>query len=165
MNAVNNFEHWVARPTPVMNTDPRPPARSMTSVFTLRKSGSRPISFSGRHVGFASGYRAGTPLWHELNLYQTDDDHYVADIRVFSKAQGTRDQFHVQVAESVEEALLFFESYDPRSDVPADFDLADPDLAPAELMVHAATLKYRIAETSSHYRAVLGSFLHQLSNG
>ncbi len=165
MNVVNSFDQLGERPAMGMTSEARPPARAAASVFTLRKSGSRPVSFSGRHAGFASGYRAGTPLWHELNLYQTDDGHFVADIRVFSKAQGSRDQFHVMVADSVEEALQFFESYDPRGDVQADFDLADPDLAPAELMVHAATLKYRIAEAASQYRALLAGFLHQLSNG
>ncbi len=165
MNVVNPFDQLADRPALGMTTEARPVARSNPSVFTLRKSGSRPVSFSGRHAGFSSGYRAGTPLWHELNLYQTDDGHYVADIRVFSKAQGSRDQFHVMVADSVEEALQFFEAYDPRGDVQAEFDVSDPELAPAELMVHAATLKYRIAEASSQYKAVLASFLHQLSHG
>ena len=89
----------------------------------------------------------------------------MADIRVFSKAQGAREQFHVMVADNVDKALQFFESHDPRGDVQAYFDLADPDLALAELMVHAATLKYRIAEAASQYRAVLAGFLHQLTNG
>jgi len=136
-----------------------------SAIFTLRKSGSRPISFSGRHLGHANGYRVGTPLWHELNLYQTDDGRYVADIRVFTKAQGSNDQFHVHVAENLEEAISFFEGYDPRIDVPADFDLDDNTLAPAELVVHAATLKYRIAETVSQYKAVLSAFLKDLNNG
>ncbi len=139
--------------------------RGHGTAYALRKSGSRPVAFSGRHLGFASGYRAGTALWHELNLYETDEGHHVADIRVFSKAQGARDQFHVLVADGLEEALQFFEEHDPRADVQADFDLGDPALAPAELMVHAAALKYRIAETVSQYRAVLASFLHQLSHG
>jgi hypothetical protein len=51
----------------------------------------------------------------------------------------------VHVAESLEEPISFFEGYDPRLDVPADFDLDDATLAPAELVVHAAALKYRIA--------------------
>jgi hypothetical protein len=49
--------------------------------------------------------------------------------------------------------------------VPAHFDLDDDSLAPAELMVHAATLKYRIAETVSQYKAVLSGFLKDLNNG
>ncbi|NKE44234.1 hypothetical protein HB662_05560 [Roseomonas frigidaquae] len=165
MNVVNALEQLSERPPLAMAAEARTPVRGATSTFMLRKSGSRPVSFSGRHVGFGNGYRVGTPLWHELNLYQTEDGHFVADIRVFSKAQGAKDQFHVCVADSVEEALQFFEGYDARGDVQADFDPADPSLAPAELMVHAAALKYRIAEAESQYRAVLASFLHQLSAG
>ncbi|MGK7867645.1 hypothetical protein [Falsiroseomonas sp. E2-1-a20] len=165
MNVVNALDHLGERPPLAMATEARTPVRGAASIFILRKSGGRPVSFSGRHVGFGNGYRAGTPLWHELNLYQAEDGKFVADIRVFSKAQGSNDQFHVCVADSVEEALQFFESYDARSDVQADFDPADPALAPAELMVHAAALKYRITEAESQYRAVLASFLHQLSAG
>lgn len=179
MNYIHTFAAGDACETPATSPPPavpasgypaEPPAMRFATggggtAYALRKSGSRPVAFSGRHLGFASGYRAGTPLWHELNIYETDEGHHVADIRVFSKAQGARDQFHVLVADSLEEALQFFEDHDPRADVQADFDLGDPALAPAELMVHAAALKYRIAETVSQYKAVLASFLHQLSHG
>lgn len=142
-----------------------PPRAAASSVFTLRKSGARPVTFAGRHLGYMNGYRLGTAMWHELNLYQTDDSRFVADIRVFNKAQGSKDQFHVCVGDTLEEALSFFEGYDPKTDVSADFDIDDPNLAPAELLVHAAALKYRIAETVTQYRAVLAAFLKELNNG
>ncbi len=164
MNVVNAFEPLDESPAMSMAPEARPAVRSAGTVFTLRKSGSRPLSFTGRHLGSANGYRLGTPLWHELNLYQTEEGHVIADIRVFSKAAGARDQFHVHVADSIEDALHFFESFDARQDVQAEFDPADPQLAPAELMVQAAMLKYRIAEAASQYRAVLATFLHGLTS-
>lgn len=116
----------------------------LSQIFTLRKSGSRPISFHRRHLGRANGYRVGTALWHKLTIY---DGRRTLRRRhmPLTKAQGSKDQSHVHVAESLEEAISFFEGYDPRVDVPADFDLDDATLAPAELVVHAAALKYRIA--------------------
>lgn len=143
--------------------EPRMMARSSGSMITLRKSGARPISFSGRQLGAHTGHRLGTALWHELNLYQTDDGRFVADIRVFTKAEGSKDQFHVFVADTLEDAIGYFETYDPRADVVADFDLDDPDITPAELMVQAAALKYRVADAVSQYRALLGSFLSELN--
>lgn len=143
--------------------EPRMMARGGGSMITLRKSGARPVSFSGRQLGAHNGYRLGTALWHELNLYQTDDGRFVADIRVFTKAEGAKDQFHVFVADTLEDAIGYFESYDPRADVVADFDLDDPEMTPAELMVQAAALKYRVADAQSQYRALLGSFLSELN--
>jgi len=166
MNAIKVYEAVVDHPEMASSFESRPPPRSGThhpSTFSLRRSGSRPLVFAGRHLGQHSGYRVGTPLWHELNLYQTDDARYVVDIRVFSKAEGSQDQFHVSLVDSLDEALLAFEGYDPRGDVIADFDLDDRNIAPAELMVHAAALRYRIADAVSQYRAVLGSFLQSLN--
>ncbi len=164
MNVMNVYEPVGERTGMPIASEPRLSARVPSgSTFTLRKSGARPISFSGRQLGFQSNYRVGTPLWHELNLYQTEDGRFVADIRVFQKGEGARDQFHVAVVESLDEALAFFEGYDPRMDVTAPFSLDDPELAPAELVVHAAKLKYEIGETVNQYKAVLSSFLHELN--
>jgi hypothetical protein len=162
MNVINVYEPLGASSaelTPAPRPVPRPHG---ANAFTLRKSGARPITFSGRLLGHHNGYRLGTPLWHELNLYQTEDGRFVADIRVFTKAQGGKDQFHVLVGESLEEALQFFEGYNPRADVPSDIPLEDDSLSPAELMVQAATLKVRVAETVSMYGAVLSTFLAEM---
>lgn len=136
-----------------------------SQVFVLRRSGSRPLSFAGRHLGAANGYRVGTSLWHEINLYQTDDGRFVGDVRIFHKAEGSKDQFVVEVADSLEDVLGFFEGYDAKGDVSADFELDDPALSPAELMVHAASLKYRLHEAVSQYRSVLANFLKDLHQG
>lgn len=137
--------------------------RGNATVFTLRQSGGRPISFSGALLGHHNGYRVGTSLWHELNLFQTEDGHFVADIHIYTKAQGSGDQFRVHVAESLDEAVSYFENYDPRMDVIADFNLLDDSLSPAEVLVHGSALKYQVADTVAQYRSALGSFLKQLN--
>lgn len=165
MNAIKVFEPIGDAGLSPVSAEARQATRAMGSgVFTLRKSGGRPVSFSGRHLGQHSGYRVGTALWHELNLFQIDDGRFVADIRVFSKAPGSKDQFYVEVVETLEEALQVFESYDARRDVTAEFDIDDPDQTPAELMVHAAALRYRIAEAAAQYRAAVATFLQNLNH-
>jgi hypothetical protein len=161
MNVMNVYEPVGGAAMPVAAVE----RRMSSATFTLRKSGARPIAFNGKQLGFQSGYRVGTPLWHELNLYQTDDGRYVADIRVFQKGEAAMDQFHVAVVETLDEAIAFFEGYDPRGDIVAHFCVDDPELSPAELMVHAAKLKYEIRDTTNQYRAVLAAFLHELNNG
>ncbi|SFK71181.1 hypothetical protein [Falsiroseomonas stagni] len=127
--------------------------------FTLRRSGARPLSFTGRLVSHHSGERAGANQWHELRLYETDEGGFVADIRVLGETHGNAGQFHVATFNELEEALRFFETHDARRDVVSDIPIEDAGLSPAELMVHAATLKVRLAEAVSGYRAVLSAFL------
>lgn len=132
------------------------------SSFTLRRSGARPVTFNGRLVSRHSGERAGAGQWHELGLYETVEGSYVADIRVMGETHGNAGQFHVATFDELEEALRFFENHDARRDVVSDIPIDDATLSPAELMVHAATLKVRVAEAVSGYRAVLSAFLTSL---
>lgn len=140
-----------------------PPDAATAGCFTLRRSGARPVSFAGRLLGEASGWRPGLALWHELALYRCEDGRHVAEIRARGKAPGARDQFHVALADSLEDAVLVFETHDPKADVAAELDLDDPALAPAELLVQAAALRCRIAEAVSGYRATVAGFLHGLN--
>ncbi|WP_439551161.1 hypothetical protein [Falsiroseomonas sp.] len=133
--------------------------RAAPGSFTLRRSGARPLSFTGRLVSRHSGERAGASQWHELSLYETDEGGFVADIRVLGETHGNAGQFHVATFNELEEALRFFEAHDARRDVVSDIPIDDAALSPAELMVHAATLKVRLAEAVSGYRAVLSAFL------
>jgi hypothetical protein len=141
------------------------PGGGALARYTLRRSGSRPLAFRGRHLGFATGYRAGAPIWHELNLYEADDGRYVSDIRVFASGARALDQHYVTVADCLEDAIDVFETYDVRFDVPVDFDPADASLAPSELVVHSAALTCRIAESVAQYRALLAAFLYQIGHG
>lgn len=138
---------------------PRGPRAGGATAFTLRRSGARPLSFTGRRLAHHSGERSGAAQWHELSLYATEEGGYVAEIRVQGATQGEAGQFHVAAFEEMEAALRFFETHDARHDVASDIPIDDAALSPAELMVHAATLKVRVAEAVSGYRAVLSAFL------
>ncbi len=131
--------------------------------FTLRRSGSRPLSFAGQQLGFHSGRRAGAARWHELFLFQMEDGRYVANIRALCQfGGGVEDQYHVHVVDTLEQAIATFENHDARQDVLAGFDLDEPGRAPAELMALAAALRYRIAEAVSAYRGAVAVFLAAL---
>lgn len=133
--------------------------QAASGSFTLRRSGARPLAFNGRLLSRHSGERAGAAQWHELSLYETEDGRFVADIRVLGETHGNAGQFHVETFNELEDALRFFENHDARRDVVSDIPIEDAGLSPAELMVHAATLKVRVAEAQSGYRAVLSAFL------
>lgn len=139
------------------------PGTDGSDVFCLRRSGGRPVSFSGRLLARRSGLRPGAAVWHELSLFQTDDGRFVAEIRAATRAQDGGAQFRVHIADTLEDALACFEQYDPRGDVPAGFEIDDAALSPIELLAHAAALRFRIADSVTQYRAVLGMFLADLN--
>ena len=47
----------------------------------------------------------------------------------------------------------------------AGFEIDDAALSPIELLAHAAALRFRIIDTVTQYRAVLGMFLADLNPG
>lgn len=141
------------------------PSYAAGALQVLRQTGGRPISFHGRQLGHRNSYRLGTDLWFELNLYQTDDSRFIADIRTFHKSAGAQDSYHVRVCDSLDEAVGVFEGFDARREVSADFDPADPALAPAEILAQAATLRYRLADAEKQYKAVLSDLLYELNGG
>lgn len=160
MNAISAFEPPADRPAAHATlVEPEPAA----GVFRLRRSGGRPVGFSGRLLARRSGLRPGAAVWHELSLFQTDDGRFVAEIRAATRAQEAGAHAHVHMADTLEDALGCFEQYDPRGDVPAGFALDDATLSPIELLAHAAALRFRIIDTVTQYRAVLGMFLADLN--
>lgn len=148
---------------------PAPNDSAMTQSYAagplqvLRQTGGRPVSFHGRQLGHRNSYRLGTDLWFELNLYQTDDARFVADIRTFHKSAGAQDSYHVSVCDSLDEAVGVFERFDARREVSADFDPADPAMPPAEILAQAAALRYRLADADKQYKAVLSDLLYELN--
>lgn len=164
MNVISVYEP--TERVEALSTAARAPARSLAaSVFALRRSGVRPISSSGRQLGHHNDYRVVPALWHELNLCQTEEGRYGAEIRVFTKAQDTQDRFHVAVLDRLEEALQSVEGYDARADMPAELSTDDEALSPAELLVQAVTPKARVADAGSQYRAALSAVLAELNRG
>lgn len=154
MNVISVFEPVAERLAPHNPTG---------TVFTLRRSGSRPLSFSGRLLGQRSGLRPGAAVWHDFSLFQTNEGRFVAEIRVATRTHPQGEQFHVGMTDTLDETLIFFEQYDPRADVPAGFNIEDPALSPVELLAHAAALRFRIIDTVTQYRVVLGMFLTELN--
>jgi len=129
--------------------------------FVLKRAGARPLRFSGVELGREES-RGDAPRY-VLTLYRMDDGRHVAQIE--AQDAGGEAQHLVRVTGSLDEAMTVFEEHDPRGDVVADFALDEAGVAPAELMVRAAALRYRMADAVSRYRALLGSFLASVDIG
>jgi hypothetical protein len=141
-----------------------PPQEHMapSQRFVLPRLGMRPLRFSGVALGRESSRGSAAPAY-ALALYRMDDGRHVAQIEV--QEDGAETRALVQVAGSLDAAMTVFEEHDPHGDVAADFALDEAGVAPAEIMVRAAALRYRMADAASRYRALLGRFLAAVDAG
>jgi hypothetical protein len=135
---------------------------SPAQMFTLRRSGARPMNFVGSELCSAMSYEPGTPLWYEVALFRTAAQSYVANVKMFSKSEDEKDRFTAYEAESFDEALAWLESYEPANDIRIDLPFDRSDMPPVELGIRAAAASMRLAEARRQYRDLIGEVLFEL---
>ncbi|MEN0087529.1 MAG: hypothetical protein AAF737_03735 [Pseudomonadota bacterium] len=129
----------------------------------LRRTGMRPMNFTGRELCSAMSYASGTPLWYEINLYQTHEGSFVVDVRMFSKSEDERDMHRAVEVHDVDAMFDWLEAHDPIADIDCDcMVLATDSLSPTEVALRAADLRMRVDEGRRQYRDLVGQILYDL---
>lgn len=134
------------------------PAMPMQS---LRRTGMRPYGFNGAPLATVSGITPGLPFWYELNVFTTVVETYVCDVRLFHKTDAP-DLFRVVEQDDFEDALAWFERYDPAHDVRPGPALTDAK-SNAARAIECARLQLELAAVVDHYRIVVGQLLTALA--
>jgi hypothetical protein len=135
---------------------------SPEQMFSLRRSGARPMNFVGAELCSAMSYEPGTPLWYEVNVFRTAARSYVANVKMFTKSEDEKDRFSAYETESFDEALSWLESYEPANDIRIDLPFDRSDVPPVELGIRAAAASMRLAEARRQYRDLIGEVLFAL---
>ncbi len=143
-------------------TQPRRLTSHPMMPMRLRRTGARPLNFVGTEICSATSYAVGPSLWCEINLHATDQDRFVADIRMFFKSENIADVFTVQEAESIDEAVSLLEAFDPGSHLAVDLPIGNLDVPAIEIALKAAELRLRLEEARGQYRDLLGEVLYDL---
>ena len=125
----------------------------------LKRTGRRPFMFNGVTVATVCGVTPSLPFWYELNLHRTVLDGYVCDVRLFDKASDAADLFWVEEHEHLDDALAWFERYDPAADITPPGEIATGAGSSAELALALGRLRLRIDQHVQHYRALAGELL------
>lgn len=146
-----------------------PPAPQMPSpiaegqVHRLKRTGARPLKFTGHKLASEMSYVPGTSLWYELAIYKTADNQFVADIRMYTKSDEERDQFRAQKFSAMAELEEFLEHYETANDIdPCTVDLTGSDMPMSCLAVETARLRLRLEEARSQFSGLAGKVLFQL---
>ena len=91
-------------------------------TITLKRSGERPLTFTGEEVASAStsmnnahpAYSGETGICHEARIYRTDTQVYVLEFVTHSAWQGSLDTREALVFDGVENLLDYIEVELPR---------------------------------------------------
>lgn len=134
-------------------------------VFQLRRTGGRPVRFTGTELCSAMSYGPGAPFWYEINIFRAANQKFVVDVRHFTKTDGDKDRFTVWTVESFDDAISALEHYDPATDLRVDLPVDDESVPLAELGLHAASLRLRIGEARRQFRQLVGEILYELDRG
>jgi len=129
----------------------------------LRRSGQLPYIFQPLgEIGFATSYTPQLPFWYELNLWFSDEQKYVLNIRRFAKSDQERDSHIVKVASSTEEVLSAIESYDPLADITVSIDFSKP-MTLAEISLYGIELCGNIEIARKQYHDVVSEMFFCMS--
>lgn len=138
-----------------------PPAMS----YNIKRSGGRPLRFTGSELLMAMSYSPAVPYWHEINMYRTTEQTFVTAVRKFYQSEHEQDTVRAWVSVSLDQAIEKLMRYDAGYDIPVDQELLSPTASPAELAAKAVLFQARIADARHHYKSLVGEFLYDLEMG
>jgi len=129
----------------------------------IKRMGSRPVSFEGSELAMAMSFSPNLPYWYEINLYRTNDQRFVAAIRLFFVSDKEEDRVQAWEFGDLDEALEKLIQYDAGADVHLGFGFDTTAAAvPAELAAYAMELRAQVADHRHHYQSLIGEFLYDL---
>ncbi|MEM6903875.1 MAG: hypothetical protein AAF556_11620 [Pseudomonadota bacterium] len=128
----------------------------------LRRTGKRPMRFSGDKIAEVTGYKHRCDHWYEIGVYQRHVGGYAVALKHFFKSEGDQDWFYADRFDTIEELIEFLEDRDTAVDVSVDFDPDCPETSAAELALRAARLRRHQAVYKHAYECVVGELLYAL---
>ena len=128
----------------------------------IKRVGGRPISYDGSELAMAMSYSANLPYWYEINLYRTNEQRFVATVRLFFVSEQEDDRVQAWEFGDLDEAIEALIQYDAAHDVYLDMGLDTGTAAPAELAAYAMELRAKVADYRHHYKSLIGEFLYEL---
>jgi hypothetical protein len=130
--------------------------------YRLPSPGGRPVAFAGSELAMAMSFKPELPYWYEINLYRANDGSFPVAIKQFFQSSEETDVIRAWVTPTLDAAIQLIEEYDPAHDVPVPMSLFSTDMTAAELEAAAMDLQAQVAHARTHYRTLVGEFLHDL---
>ena len=130
--------------------------------FTLRRTGRKPVRFTGWKMVEAQGAPGGAKLYYDLTVYRTSAAHFVAELIARRNLLDAADLCRVESFASLTELADWLENFACAQDVPVRPGLNAPDLPLALAMLQAVHLRDVIALVGEDYQDLLSDVFEAL---
>lgn len=125
------------------------------TLHTLRRTGRKPLRFTGWQVIEAVGAGAPAKLWHDINIYRTVEGTVVVELIARRQDAGERDLFRVESFPDAQAAAAWLEGYRFADDVPVPAGLSSAEMGLPWAVLHAVQLRQQLGRIEENYRALL----------
>ena len=139
-----------------------PQTIGQSQSFRIKRSGARPLKFTGSELAMAMSFTPDCPYWYEINLYRTTDSRFVVAVRLFHQSEDATDTIEAAQFDALEDALWHIETYDAANDLTVPMHQDPSDVSSAELAASAMELRSMIKIARHHYQSLAGEFLSEI---
>ena len=137
------------------------PGLGVVTSYRLPRPGARPLVFAGTELAMAMSFTPELPYWYEINLYRTEEQHFVVAIRQFFQSESEQDVCRAWSFETLAEALDAIEHYDAARDIRMPvLDLGA--MVPAELAARAMDLQSKVSAARLHFGGLAGELFSEI---
>jgi len=133
-----------------------------TRQFTLRRTGRKPIRFTGWQIVEVLGASETGSQWYDLTVYRSDSGEVIVELVARRRMIDEQDLSRVEVFGSLAAAGAWLEAYPCASDVPIPTALAAADGPMAIAVLQLVQLRQRIARITEEYHGLLSDVFEVL---
>jgi hypothetical protein len=138
-----------------MNAIDHAHAMQPSTLHKLRQTGRRMVSFEGWQIVEATGGQLSSPVWHELNLYQTVDEKVVVELKTRFQLPEDHDRACVRTFHDLEAAAGWLIQYEAAGDVPLPVTLTIADRSLAWVALASVHLRQLMEKVDLDYKSLL----------
>ncbi len=160
---MSQMSPYADRQMPEQSYDAPAPMTGGPEAFAIKRVGAKPLRFHGAELAMSMSFVPGAPCWYEIQLFRTNDQRFIAAVKLFFRDEGEQDVIRAWEFDDFGGLVAHLESFDPADDVRVDVQPDDPTLSLPEMAAHALALRARAAEARRQYKSLLGEILHDLN--
>ena len=124
-------------------------------AFTLRRTGQRPLRFTGHQVIEARSNPQAHQVWHDLNIYRTAKGRYVFELIARHAEPEQQDVFRVESFDTLEAGAAWLQDFPAGDDAPIPDGLGAEGTPLPRAVLQAVQLRQHMERIDAEYRSLL----------
>ncbi len=126
-----------------------------SQLFTLRRTGRKPIRFQGRQLVEAIGRGDSERITHDLNIYRTINGRIVVELIIRRGLPDRQDLCRIHKFDNLSAAATWLENYKPAEDAQIPDGLSHPETTLPWAVLQAVQLRQTMERIDTSFRCML----------